>query len=259
MTDPVHLGDDVTLYCGLAEWRFLRLHMARLAQTNQILKNVCLLCRWEFPEWALMMHRNRGANMFSATLASPIVSFNRQQSSLAPSTTSIGSGTTNPKGMILSSQVLMLALARAIFWCPVLSNQPRFYTKLLFAVSASEHISLYPRWTIRSAYLLRCKSISWAQPLTEFVSWLKSIPHMWSLGLVPFATTGKATKPCSRGTVRLYRERLATYFANLVNHLSPPRILYTIKARRANATGTTDIARARIEQAQREMVQGSFV
>ena len=227
------------------------------------------------------MDGDRRTDMLTATLARSVITFNGQQSRLAPTAPAIGFWPTDISRIVFTTAMFIATLHRAVARAILfLAHEPRLERERVAAILTSKGLALYPAWAIFTAHLLRDESISWTQALAKLIAFFETIAHRWALRLVPLSTALEATKAGSLGAIWFYIEWLAAYFARLFDwHRSPPMILYTNSERLSMGSGSTgvacvstgrsfvgielleeyyEIAQQRIEKAQAEIVQGAF-
>jgi hypothetical protein len=147
-TARLRLGDFSSVRS--LETSILRLHVAWLAKTHQIVRRVCFLGRSECAEGFTVVNGNGIPEEQAAILARPLVTSNDEQSNPSPVPTPVRLRTTNPVGGVGAGQHLASVLAsarnRAVQGAPaVLPNPPRRTLERCAASDAGEQESRLAR------------------------------------------------------------------------------------------------------------------
>ncbi|MDX9792025.1 MAG: DNA methyltransferase [Kiritimatiellia bacterium] len=206
------ITDPLSVFC---------FHMARLAQANQVTDYVCFFRRRKKAVWLNVMNRNRVANNFPAVLALPAVPEHSSSPCVKPPTPPVRCRPANPlRGFVARAvdrhmrRMARLRTKTKSRFRFVLSNNPRDNFKIIPAMSAHERFLFYGVYRL---CLLAGKCVCWPETFAPLVSNLVVVRHR-TIRHVPFASALLAAKSSFVGTIWLYLERLAAYFACFRNH-----------------------------------------
>lgn len=196
-------------------------HVARLAETDQIIQPVCLVGVIEQPVGPDVVDGDRRPLDRAAMLASPAVAFDRSRSRRWPALAPVCGDAADIVRRVLpgllahlEGRVASLGAETASGLRGVLAFKPWLNLKLAPAVTAWVDSALH---RVDLSRPLRRESVRRAQAASPLVSRLVIIRH-FPIGHVPFAAASVAAKPGRRRPVRLNGERFGTDFANLLDH-----------------------------------------
>lgn len=208
--ERVEIGDAV-----------LSLHVARLAEADQVIERIGFVCGGEQPKRLDVMDRDGFPDGLPAMLAFSAVPLYRLRSGNKPTFPAVCGDATNPlRGVFAGlffravSGIARLGAKAKAGLCFVLPFQPRLQFESLAALSARVNVAIDD---IHRRCLLSGESIGWAKPFAPFVADLVIARHH-PYRHVPLAATGLTAKSGCVGAVRLHLKRGAAYLALLGNH-----------------------------------------